>query len=130
MSQTVVLHGEVDAVVVAAEPVVVILVFDDQGVAINLGCHLFNEVLRTSQFQTRMIVVYQLDIHVVVHLDSLKTMAKATLLGDGFAISEQRLHLAARCHCQANEEKQDCDDVSFHGVTDSICVGYDTPSRS
>ena len=71
-----------------------------------------------------MPVVYQPYIHVVVHRNRSEMMVHLTLFGDGLPVAENRIHLAARCGHQANEEKQDCDDVSFHRLVGSICVVY------
>ena len=104
-AEAVVIYGEVDAVVKTADPVEIVLVSNDQSVIFYLGGHFFDEVLGTGEFQVRMSVMHQLDIHVVEHGHYGKRLVDVTVLGDWLAIDEQRLHLAARCDHQANEEK-------------------------
>ena len=122
------IHGQVDAVVETAEPVEVVLVLDEKCVANDFCRHFPDEVFRASQFQMLVVVLHQLDIHVVEHRNGIEPLVKVALFGDGFSVVEERVHFAARGH-QTNEEKQDCDAISFHGVVSSICVGYGSRCR-
>ena len=124
-AEAVEINGEVDAVVKTANPVEVVFVPDNQGVVAHLGGHFINKVFRAGQFQVRMTVLHQLDIHVVEHRNHAKRLIDITIFGDRLAVGE----LVARCDHQANEEKQDCDNVSLHVAVDSICVVYDSPLR-
>ncbi len=74
LAQTVVINRQVDAVVVAAEPVEVVLVFDNQRVTLHLGGHFLDEVLGTGHLNALTIAVDKLDIHVVVNANCLKAL--------------------------------------------------------
>ena len=125
-AQAVVVDSQVDAVVGATHPVELVLVLDDKCVALHFGRDFFDEVGRTGEFQMRRAVVYQIDIHVVVHADSAE-VADGSGFGDWCSIGEDGL--AARDGYQANEEKQGCGKISFHGAVGSIYAGNGIRSR-
>ena len=74
LAQTVVINRQVDAVVEAAEPVEVVLVFDNQRVTFHLGGHFLDEVLGTGHLDALTIAIDKLDIHIVVNADCLKAL--------------------------------------------------------
>ena len=74
LAQTVVINRQVDAVVVAAEPVEIVLVFDDQRVPLHLGGHFLDEVLGTGHLNALTIAIDKFDIHVVVNANCLKAL--------------------------------------------------------
>lgn len=121
-AQTIKINGHVDTVVEATEPVVFILVFDDQSVAINLGCDFLDEVLRAGQLHMNMIVSHKFDINVVINGNHVETSVKAAVFGDGLPVVEELVHLGARCCQQTNEGKQDYDGFSFHDGVDNTYV--------
>ena len=66
-AEAVVVNVQVDGVVVAAEPVEVVVVADDQTVADGLGDDIVDEVFRAGQLQMGQAAMYQVDVHVAEH---------------------------------------------------------------
>ena len=121
LAQLVVIHGQVDAVVVTPDPIEGVVVPDEERVARKLGDDIVNQVFRTGELHPRLLALYQPDIDVVIYADSRKIVRHGSAFGDGFPVGKH--DFAARGQHQANEGKQDCGEVSFHGAGDSICVG-------